>query len=132
MLWPKAGDPSARSSSVKDNTSHGRTPLRSANATNASTVATNAAPIDPQSDPHDAIVALLRGNQPGNLPRWSDPSELNFTPADDAAASDGATAPAHQVEPALAMPPPPLNDKIDIIPDRAPQARSHVASRASC
>ena len=51
---------------------------------------------------------------------------MNFTPVDDAnaATTNAATMPASSIEPALAMPPPPLNDKIDIIPDRAPQARA--------
>jgi hypothetical protein len=74
--------------------------------------------VDPHSDPHDAIVALMRGHNP--QPRWSDPSELNITAADEAAPAMTA---APQVERALAMSPP-LNDKIDIIPDRAPQPRA--------
>ena len=55
--------------------------------------------VDPQSDPHDAIVALMRGN--ASAPRWSDPSELNFTPVDDAnaATTNAATCPHRRSSP---------------------------------
>jgi hypothetical protein len=70
--------------------------------------------LDPQSDPHDAIVALLRGAEP----RWTDPSELNITPVDTAAFEKTSLAPP--IEPAL--PSEPLNGRVRLKPPRRERA----------
>src|SRR5262249_49108311 len=76
--------------------------------------------VDPQSDPHDAIVALLRGNESASAPRWSDPSELNITATDSPAPGSSAAPPI-----APTLPSSPLNEHLALPGEHEPPRRRH-------
>jgi hypothetical protein len=70
--------------------------------------------LDPNGDPHDTIIALLRGAEPSRSAH--DLSELNISPADDGASAVASAAPP--INPASRTTP--LNDIVPL-PDVTPR-----------
>jgi hypothetical protein len=64
--------------------------------------------LDPNGDPHDTIIALLRGAEPAQSTR--DPSELNISPVDGG--SSGSASAAPPINPASRTTP--LNDIVPL------------------